>query len=218
MIKKILLTCVVLVLLAAAGYGLLYYRWQRITTPHSVAELNGGMAQPDTRVVAGPITDVSVTSITVKKQDGTNATLAVNASTTVISQVASGQTGEGLGDLKVGDMVLVVPVLNNATLAQSINLVPAPTLSTAGVALAYISGTVSAKTASGFTVVEGGASVSVSATSSTVVLSNVEAGQKGKTLDDITVGSLIQVSGTQSGRDVAAQSVTLLIPLTSSAQ
>jgi hypothetical protein len=136
MIKKIVLSFVGIIVLAAVGAAAYFYYGAAPSNVIPGLEGSPGesapLVQSNLVALAGPITALSATSITIQKQDGTTATLTISPATEIWQ---AGQEGgnkavqKSVSDIKVGTMVLITPAQNDATLAQSIAiLTPSPTL------------------------------------------------------------------------------------------
>ncbi len=121
MLKKIAVYSVLLLFLAAAIAAAYYYYHNYLTVmqPAPVASSTPveitPVVKPDNSIIAGPVTAISSKSITVKKQDGTFATLALASTTHMVAGLAK------------GTIVLVIPTDGNLTIAQSVVVVPTPT-------------------------------------------------------------------------------------------
>jgi hypothetical protein len=129
MIKKSIVSVIVLlVLVAAAAAAYLYYAPAPVSLPTTIVEQLPPAATPDNSVIAGPVTAVSASSITVKKQDGTSVSLTLATSTQIVMAGDNGQAGtvKKAGDIKLGVMVLVTPSKSDASVALSVVLLPAP--------------------------------------------------------------------------------------------
>jgi hypothetical protein len=207
MIRKIVWS-VLAVLVVAAAVASAY--WQRMSLPLLQPQAVAPQMQVDNSVVGGSVANVSASSITVTKQDGTSATFSVTADTAIISRVSAGQTGKALSDLVKGTMVIIVPNPNNRFNAKSVAIVPPPPIapSTAAGIPATFAGTVVSVSAAGFTLIsQDNTSATVTMLNGTQIFSDVESGQNGKTKSDIKVGTLVQVSGTAGDKGIKAQSV-----------
>jgi hypothetical protein len=212
MIKKIVWSFVAVLVLAVVASLVFSYR--------------SGVQEPDTTithfiytnnsVLSGAVTAISASSVTVTKQDGTSATLGITADTQVVSQVSAGQTGKSASAITPGTLVLVIPSPTDASVAQTITIVPSPTPPAISASMgppANITGTVTAKGATSMTLRTQGGTATVFYSKDTPVFTNVLAGQKGKSLGDIKVGTMIQVSGTTGSTGVTAGSVRVLAAL-----
>jgi len=161
--------------------------------------------------VIGTLVSATPSAVTVQLQDNSQKTFTVSDATQVISQVANGQTGKTLSDLTAGTMILVVPDATGAAAAQ-VSVVPmAPPPPTNG-APASVSGTVASKSATTLVIKpqDGSANMSVTINNTTEVLSNVLAGQPGKTMSDVVAGTMVTVSGTAGATGIKANSVQIL--------
>mgnify|MGYP001575064677 CR=1 FL=1 len=176
-------------------------------------------AVTEATAIAGTLTAVTATSITIKLRDSTQQTFSLSSSTLVISQVKSGEVGKTLAQV-VEAPVLVIPKSSNPAAADSIMIVPAtpPVTNSIQGTPVSLTGTIVSKTASSITLKPQGGPATASAikvliTKNTLVLSNVLAGQTGKTLNDATPGILVNVFGTTGTAGVTANTLQLLIPL-----
>ena len=125
MIRKALIWIVALAALVAAGGAAYFYR--SMSTGEQ-AQSAPPAAMPDYSVIAGPVAAISASSITIVKQDGTNATLGISEDTRIVAAGSNGQPGapKSAGDIQVGMMVLATPSESGASVAASLVLVPAP--------------------------------------------------------------------------------------------
>jgi len=213
--KALIALCALIIIAVAAG-GYSYARHARTAAP---------AASPYQISVNGLVTAISTSSISVEDQDGVRATLGIDSSTQVISEARSGETGKGISDIKIGDMV-AVRVLKashpSASILQIFAAQDAIGAAASDVPPAYVLGMVTQASPSMLEVApkDGGESVQVAVTSKTTVLSNVLAGQKGKSLEDIAVGSRVYASGALSGASLTADSIQILdsLPIAVSAQ
>lgn len=124
MIKKALIwTTVLLALIALSGAGYYY-----LGTGAQPAAPMPPAAMPDNNVIAGPVVSASAQSITIAKQDGTQAILNFAESTQVIVAGTNGQPGmqKSLSDIEPGMMVLVTPSESDASVAEFIVILPPP--------------------------------------------------------------------------------------------
>jgi hypothetical protein len=124
MIKKALIwVTVLLALIALSGAGY-YYLGRGAAGPAPLPPA----AMPDNNVIAGPVVSASAQSITIAKQDGTQATIGVSGSTQVIVAGTNGQPGmeKSASDIEPGMMVLVTPSESDASLAVFIVILPPP--------------------------------------------------------------------------------------------
>jgi hypothetical protein len=126
-IKKIAFSFLSLAILAVAADAAYLYYYSPAPEPNSPGPVVVPQAAPDNSVIAGPVTSITAKSISVKKQDGTTATLNI-ASTTQVGMAGSGgqPTPKKISDVKTGMMVLVTSSGSDATVAQSIVLLLAP--------------------------------------------------------------------------------------------
>ena len=108
-------------MLSGAGY---YYLGTGAPSPEPLPPA----AMPDNNVIAGPVVSVSAQSITIAKQDGTQATLGLAESTQAIMAGTDGQPGmqKSASDIEPGMMVLVTPSESDASHAAFIVILPPP--------------------------------------------------------------------------------------------
>ena len=128
MIKKITLA-VILLLVAGLVTTSAYVFKQTVPLPRAVAEpVQTTMeATPDSSVAVGPVTAITKTSITIKKQNGIMLQFGITASTTVLLSGENGQAGtlKTLSAISVGTRVLITPN-KEANTAVSIVILPLP--------------------------------------------------------------------------------------------
>ena len=208
MAKKLVLIVVMILLLIIAAYFAFFMMKSApaLVAPAAPAALN----KP---AVIGTMVSSTIGDITVQIQDGSQKTFSVSSSTQVMSQVASGQTGKSLATLAPGTRVLLIPDDSNPTSAASISVVPMappPPVGASGTPIS-VDGTLVSKTASSFVLaVQGSGNVTVLINTGTAILSNVSAGQVGKSLSDTAAGAMLQVSGTTGVKGVTANAVVIL--------
>jgi hypothetical protein len=182
-----------------------------------------GSATPDPNVAApgGSVTAVASSSISIQPREGAQKTFSISSTTDIISQVSSGEVGLGLADIKIGDTVVIRPKASSADEAASIEIFslpeapqaePDPSAPAASGPPVSFTGSVLTVSPSLLTVAPdgGGDDIRVAITKRTAVRSNVLAGQKGKTFDDITAGSKVFVAGTAGSNGVIANTVQVL--------
>lgn len=221
--KKLIAQIAIIIAVIAAGVSVVaYYR-------HG-ASSNAVTPDPNTIAPSGTVTAISADSISIQQQDAVKKTFAISSTTEVISQVSSGQVGKGLADIVAGDMVIIRPNPANPATAGSIQISVLPgapgsapdsaALAPSGPPASLIGSVVSVSPSMLVIKPEGadGADVQVTVTKSTVIRSNVLAGQKGKTFEDIAVGSPVFIAGTTGSNSVIANSVQVLVPIHESAQ
>jgi hypothetical protein len=182
-------------------------------------------AAPDPNIVApvGTVSAVSSDSISIRQQqDGAQKTFAISSTTLIISQVSAGETGKSLADIREGTLVILRPSPESPGTLASIQISAAGTGAPGAGAPAQggtpvsLQGTVVTASPSMLVVKPQGAgaeNVKVAVTGSTVIRSNVLAGQKGKTYDDIASGTLVFVAGVTTDAGVTASSVQVLVPI-----
>jgi len=115
------------VLVVLVGGGALAFMQYRNSMQRAALTPTAPRATPDNTVIAGPVTAITATSISVAKQDGTTATLGITATTRVTAAAVGGQAGipKKVSDIKKGAVVLVTSG-SDSTVAASIVLLPAP--------------------------------------------------------------------------------------------
>jgi Domain of unknown function (DUF5666) len=134
----------------------------------------------DDNSLEGVVSAASLTSITITEKGGASATFALDSSTTV----TMGHSAGTLASLAVGEMVQVTPSSTSPTTAASVEI-----------DLAHVAGTVTGVNGDTITVTtEGGASVSVLASSSTTFTMN----GSNAPLTSVTPGSFIFAEGTMA--------------------
>lgn len=210
--KKLIIQAVIVVAVIVVGAAAVIYFRHGANSPE--AALDPNLVAP-----SGSVTAVSASSISIQQQDGLKKTFAVDSATRVISQVSSGQIGKGLTDIAMGDRVIIRPRTSDTSTAASIEISAAPGAPEGASASAQsgtpvsLLGSVVSISPSALVVKPEGAttSVQVSVTPQTVVRSNVLAGEKGKTYEDIAVGSPVFVAGITGSDSVIANSVQLLV-------
>jgi hypothetical protein len=132
MIKKIVLSFVGVVVLAAVGSAAYYYYYPDVPPPEYTLNTSmppgAQLAKPDNKVPAGSVSAVTTDSVTITKQDGTTATFSIASSTVILmpGQDTAAPAHKNASDIKTGMMVLVTPSQSNAAVVQSIVVVPAP--------------------------------------------------------------------------------------------
>jgi len=122
--KGSIIALVVIVILAALGGAAYYYNPGLLMMQHAEP-----LAEPDSSVLAGPIKAVTATSITIQKQSAGAITLTIASSTSIKEAAVNGGVADDAAStaLQIGTMVLITPDLNDASLAQSIIILPEPT-------------------------------------------------------------------------------------------
>jgi hypothetical protein len=210
MVKKIILTLVVITVLGLAAYVAYFFTMKAAVT---LSDSSVPVSMTNKPAIIGTFISATPTNVIVQLQDGSQKTLNVSSSTQVISQVASGQTGKSLADLTSGTMVLVIPQDSDETSATSISVVPMPPPPSASASGTPVSvdGTLVGKTPSSLTLeVQGGDTITVLINKNTTVLSNVLPGQVGKSISDIVAGMALQISGATGTNGVNANSIVVL--------
>lgn len=124
---KTVLIWLILVILLVFAAGAYFYRTGRLTQLGSTNTPQSPAATPDNSVLAGPVSAVSPSSITITKQDGTSATVVIASTTQVILSGQDGQHGtlKSVSDIAAGMMVLITSDQSGAP-AQSILIVSPP--------------------------------------------------------------------------------------------
>lgn len=211
--KKLIIQAVIVVVVIVVGAAAVAY-FKHGPNSSEVA-LDPNLVAPSGSVMA-----ISADSISIQQQDGLQKTFSVSPETRVISQVSSGQVGKGLADIAVGTMVIIRPSTSNSAAADSIEISAAlgasgsasESSSPSGTPVSLLGSVVSISPSALVVKPEGATtSVQVTVTKQTVVRSNVLAGEKGKTYEDIAVGSPVFVAGTTGGDSVIANSIQLLV-------
>jgi len=144
----------------------------------------------------GIVTALSATSITVKDPSGTSSTFTIDSSTKVSKERAAGS----VGDLAVGEFVMIMPSTSSSTTAASID-----------VELAHVAGRVSAVNGNTITLSDrGGVTKDVVVNSSTVISKSGTS----VTLADVSVGSFVFAQGTfnAAGTTLSAAAIGIGAP------
>jgi hypothetical protein len=210
---------VAVAVLAAGAFAAIHYNKQG-------AGPDAAMPDPNVVAPAGIVTAVSADSISIRRQEnGAERTFAITPATLVISQVSSGETGKGLSDITAGTLVVLRPSPSNPSTIDSIQISAAgsaapsaPADAPSGPPVSFM-GTVVTASPSLLVIKPEGAgagagNIEVTITGDTAVRSNVLAGQKGKTFDDIRAGTPVFVAGSAgSGSGVVAGTVQVLVPI-----
>ena len=219
--KKLIIQAVIVAAVIVAGAAAVIYFKHSANSPETALD-------PNVVAPSGSVTAISADSISIQQQDGLKKTFSISPETRIVSQVSSGQTGKGLADIHEGDLVIIRPSTSDSSAADSIQLSAGPAAPAAadasapsGTPASFIGSVVSISPSALVVKPEGATtSVQVSVTPQTVVRSNVLAGEKGKTYEDIKVGSPVFVAGTATGDGsvVTAASIQVLVPINQEAQ
>jgi hypothetical protein len=217
--KKTIIEAAVAVAVIAAG-AFAYMHYKQGAEP---AAFDPNLVAP-----AGTVTAISPSSISIRQQDGAQKTFAIGPDTLVISQVAAGETGKSLADITAGTLVILRPSPANPGALASIQISGAGAPPAPGAAAAAPSGppvsfmgTVVTVSPSALVIKPqepNAEDVEVAITAGTVVRSNVLAGQKGKTFEDIAAGTPVFIAGTTGDAGVTANIVQVLVPIEELAQ
>jgi len=195
----------VVVLVAVAG-ALVY-----------VAGRMHGTGQPPTNpAIVGTFVSATPNSITIKVQNGSQKTFAISPATKIITQVQSGQIGKTLAQIAAGSDVFVQPHAIGSSVIDSVSILPQPAIPNQNPAgpTVIVSGTlVSTTTNSMILTTADNTTAHITLTKDTVILSNVLAGEQGKTLADAPAGTYMQVLGIAGKDGPTAESVQILLPL-----
>jgi hypothetical protein len=215
--KSIKITGVVILflLLAVAVAGTVYYR-SLINSNTTTIENAQQVPATDNPAVIGQLQSFAVNSITLKLQDSSTKTFSVSTTTKVITQVTSGQTGKRLAEIAPGTTILVQPHELNSTVADMVSVVPLSAVSAQDPAgpPVFVSGILVSVTDNSVVLnTTQDPALRVSITKDTDILSNVLAGERGKTLKEATAGMYVQVSGVATSKGLVAKSIQLLVPL-----
>ena len=217
--KFIIEAAVAVAVIAAGAFAFVHYKQNA---------QNVSMVDPNVVAPVGEVTAISADSISIRQQDGAQKTFAISPSTLVISQVAGGQVGKGIGDITTGTLVILRPSPEATGSLYSIQISlaggpppSAPAAAPSGPPVSLMGTVVTIGPSSLVVKPEdpSAASVKVAITPDTVIRSNVLAGQKGKAFEDIKAGSAVFVAGTAgSDAGVTANSVQVLVPISELAQ
>lgn len=125
MTKNVLIGAVSLIAILALCVGAYVYTHSTPPSPEQLSQMLP--SQPNNAVAAGPVVSSSATSITIRKQDATQATFSITDATVVLV----GQDGQSAAPaspdaIKNGMIVLITPSGADAKAAQSIVIVPPP--------------------------------------------------------------------------------------------
>jgi hypothetical protein len=214
--KKELTSLIIVIVLAGVAYGAWYAQ------THGFFGFKAPVPAPQTagpKPVQGTVSGTTASTITVKVQDGSSSTYTVDATTKIVSQVLAGTPGEGLADIKVGETVLLLPQLDNANVAASINLFTPPVIPQAA-SLTNVSGSLVSTSTKSIKVqsLSDSSVVTINLTSNTKVVANVQAGEMAPTLSTVYKGVMLSVVGSKNpDGSVDAYDIQILIPLTGSA-
>ena len=220
--KFIIEAAVAVAVIAAGAFAFVHYKQNA---------QNVSMVDPNVVAPVGEVTAISADSISIRRQEnGAERTFAITPATLVISQVSSGETGKGLSDITAGTLVVLRPSPSNPSTIDSIQISAAgsaapsaPADAPSGPPVSFM-GTVVTASPSLLVIKPEGAgagagNIEVTITGDTAVRSNVLAGQKGKTFDDIRAGTPVFVAGSAgSGSGVVAGTVQVLVPISELAQ
>lgn len=174
----------------------------------------GGL--PKNPPVVGLLKASTGDSVTITLGDNSERTFAVSADTRIVSRVASGEVGKALAEIAPGTPVMIQPHAPNAAEADSVNILSMPSAqgaSPGGPMTAVVGTIVSTSTGSIIIKTDTDSQARIIITTDTVFLSDVLAGQKGRTLSDAALGTYVQVLGTAGAQGLAARTVQILMPL-----
>jgi hypothetical protein len=216
--EKIITTVVALLVLVLLGIVAWMHYHPTNTAPTGAQNVANYPKYPP---ILGTLSTSTPTDITIQLQDGSQKTFTISSTTPVVSQVKAGEVGKFLTQLTSGIQLMVQPKNADASVAQSITVMTMPVAPANNLSgpPATISGLVISKTATSLTITnDSSPGINVVLGKNTIVLTNVLAGEKGKTLDDIAVNNYVVVFGTAGTRGLNAVSVQLLVPIPGLAQ
>lgn len=207
--KKIIYLLAVIVAVLALVAGLAF----RMHPAGAPAAQNN---MPKNTAALGVLTASTQDSITIMLKDGASKTFILSTTTQVVTRVRAGEVGKSLAQIPAGAQVLVQPSDKNASAAQSVSVMPQPVVAnndSAGPPV-VLTGIIVSTTTTSLTInTAGDPALHLALTKDITVLSNVLAGQKGKTLADMPLGSYVQVFGVTGPKGVVVRSIQLLVPL-----
>lgn len=210
---KVVLIVLVGILLAGLGVGVYMYQTGGLqgflTMP---GQPQAGADVPS--VVAGSITAISGSTLSVQTSDGVSVTVKVTDATRVESLVGVGETGKTLSQLAVGTMVAVILDVKDSKLARIISVVPEPPTMPApnpDATPAQVVGVVTDVSSNKLTLTDTtGNVVEANIPSDVTVLTRVVGGESGKTYADIAAGDTVQVSGLTSSAGFVASVIGII--------
>jgi hypothetical protein len=183
---------------------------------HSSTAGPGAADFPKNPSVLGTLSASTETSVTITLDGGKQKTFSLSTTTQVVTQAASGGVGKTLAQIAPGTLVMVQPHAPGSTVADQVSTLPGSAVSSqdpAGPPVVLAGSIVSTSTDSITINTDTDPRLRIALTKDTVILSNVLAGQKGRTLSDAPAGTYVQVAGIAGTQGVVAHSIQLLVPL-----
>ncbi len=169
---------------------------------------------PVAPVSTGPVrvTAITPTSITVQTGFNKTKTFAISSDTLIYSAVLAGQTGKGLSDIKVGGAITVNVSATDPGKASSLVFVRDPSFQLAPEeSIISVTGNITNLTGSAITIMPSGPApvtpVTVTFDASTKIITQVTAGQQGRSLSE---GIVVTASGLMTaGGKTTAKLITI---------
>jgi hypothetical protein len=170
---------------------------------------------PKNPPIMGTLVSSTDISVTIALGDQSQKTFTLAEKVQIITQVTSREVGKTLAQIAPGTQVLIQPHEPGSNVADQVSALSAPTIADNDPAgpLVTITGTLVSTTTSSLTInTPSDPKMKVAITKNTIFISNVLAGQKGKTLNDAVPGTYVQVVGIATTKGLEVKSVQPLVP------